>query len=252
MRQALAKIKPASGYSHLIHIGLTLLLPTLIFVIVRLGFYQIALGLALILLSKWRIFAVKPRHWLANIRVNAVDIIVGLSILVFMVQSGSMLFQLLWAIVYAIWLIYIKPMSNLEGNSIQALIGMSFGFVALFAALGGSSLVVLVGLAWLIAYMTSRHFLTSFEEPLTRYLSYVWAYFCASLVWVLGHWLLFFGPIAQPALIISVLGFGLSGVYYLDKSDRSSAILRRQIIFVVFAVLVIIITFSDWGDQAIK
>lgn len=247
----MAKIKPVSGYSHFIHIALTLLLPTLIFIIVRLGFYQLELGLALILLSKWRIFAVKPRHWLANLRVNAVDIIVGLSILVFMVQSGSMMFQLFWAVVYAIWLLYIKPMSSLQGSSIQALVAMTFGFIALFAALGGSSLYILVALAWGIGYMTSRHFLIAFEDPLIKYLSYIWAYFCAALVWVLGHWLLFYGPIAQPALLISVLGFGFSGVYYLQKSDKSSDILRRQIIFVVFAVLVIIITFSDWGDKAI-
>lgn len=251
MRQAFAKIKPITGYSHFVHIALTLLLPALLFVIVRLGFYQLELGLALILLSKWRIFAVKPRHWPANLRVNAVDIIVGLSSLVFMVQSSSQLVQLFWAILYGIWLLYVKPMSNTQGSTIQSLIAMSFGSVALFAALGGSSLYVLVILTWILAYMTSRHFLIAFEEPLIKYLSYTWAYFCAALVWVLGHWLLFYGPIAQPALLISVLGFGFSGIYYLHKSDKSSVILRRQIIFVVFAILVIIITFSDWGDKAI-
>ncbi len=251
MRQRFAKYKPATGYSHLIHIALTLLLPAIIFVIVRLGFYQLELGLAVILLSKWRIFAVKPRHWPANLRVNAVDLIVGLSVLVFMVQSSTQLLQLFWAIIYGIWLLYIKPMSNVQGSSIQALIAMTFGFSALFIALGGSSLYVLVILAWLLGYMTSRHFLIAFEEPLIKYLAYVWAYFCAALTWILGHWLLFYGPIAQPALLISILGFGFSGIYYLHRSDKSSVILRRQIVFVVFAILVIIITFSDWGDKAI-
>lgn len=251
MRQIFQKFKPMTGFSHFIHLVLVTLLPTIIFIIVRLGFYQLQLGLAIILLSKWRIFAVKPRHWLANIRVNAVDIIVGVSILIFMVQSSTQLLQLFWAVTYGIWLLFIKPMSNIQGSTLQALIALSIGYVSLFNALGSSMLIVLVVMSWLISYFASRHFLISFEETQVKYLSYMWSYFCAALVWVLGHWLLFYGPVAQPALLISVLGFGFGGLYYLHKSDKSSVILMRQIIFVVFAVLVIIITFSDWGDKAI-
>lgn len=33
----------------------------------------------LVLLSKWRIFALRPRFWWANIKTNLVDISVGLS-----------------------------------------------------------------------------------------------------------------------------------------------------------------------------
>jgi len=32
---------------------------------------------ALVLLSKWRVFAVRPRYWFANLQANMVDVIVG-------------------------------------------------------------------------------------------------------------------------------------------------------------------------------
>lgn len=251
MGQITSKIKPAAGFSHIIHILLTCLLPTLLFVLVRLGFFQLQLGVALILLSKWRMFAVKPRHWPANIRANAVDIVVGLSALIFMIHSDAQVFQLLWAVLYGVWLIVLKPQSTALGISLQALVAQAVGLTALLIAWGSSPLTVLVIGAWLVSYMSARHFFANFEEGMTRYLALVWAYFSAATLWILGHWLLFYGPIAQPALLLSVIGFGLGGIYYLEKSDRMSIVLRRQIVFVVFAVVMIVLTFSDWGDKAI-
>ena len=251
MRQIASKIKPAAGFSHFIYFALTLLLPTLMFVLVRLQFFQLQLGIALILLSKWRMFAVKPRYWAANIRANAVDIIVGLSALIFMIHGDSQLFQLLWAVLYGVWLIVLKPQSSAWGVSLQALIAQSVGLVASLLAWGDTQIIVLVAGAWLVCYMSARHFFANFEEGLTRYLALVWAYFAAALMWILSHWLLFYGPVAQPALLLSVIGFGLGGIYYLEKSDRMSVVLRRQIVFVMFAVVIIVLTFSDWGDKAI-
>ena len=37
-------------------------------------------ALALVILSKWRVIAVRPRFWWANIQANTVDIIVGISV----------------------------------------------------------------------------------------------------------------------------------------------------------------------------
>lgn len=249
MRQITLKIKPAAGFSHFIHIALTCLLPAVLFVFVRTGFVQIAV--AIVLLSKWRMFAVKPRHWPANIRANAVDIIVGLSILIFMAQSGSAAFQLLWAIVYGAWLLALKPLSSTVGVSLQALISQSLGLTALFIAWGDKPVYVLVIATWIISYNTARHFFASFEEGLARYLSGVWAYFASAMVWILSHWLLFYGPIAQPALLLSVLSFGLGGMYYLQKTDRMSVMLRRQIVFVMVAIVVIVLAFSQWGDKTV-
>lgn len=249
MRQLATKIKPKAGFSHLAHIALIGLLPALVFVLVRLHFAEFAV--AIILISKWRIFAVKPRHWPANVRANGVDIIVGLSTIVFMTHSGSQLIQLVWAILYGVWLLAIKPKSNMLGVSIQGLIGQTAGLSALFINWGEAPVYVLVILTWLITYASARHFLTSFEEVFSRFLAYLWAYTSAALVWILSHWLLFYGPMSQPALLLTVIGLGLSSIYYLEKTDRLSVALRRQLVFVMLAVIIIILTFSDWGDKAI-
>ncbi len=252
MRRITNKIKPKKGLANVVHLVLTFLLPILVFVMVRINFAQMAL--VLILVSKWRMFAVKPRHWPANIRANAIDIIVGVSFLVFMVQSGSQFMQLIWAVLYGVWLLLIKPNSSVLAVATQALIGQFVGLTALFLRFGDASTIYLVAAAWWICYLAARHFFASFDEPLTRFLSYLWGYFGAAMVWILSHWLLFYpstGAIAQPTLMISVISFGLGTLYYLDETDRLSVFYRRQILFIMSAIIVILIVLSDWGDKTI-
>jgi hypothetical protein len=245
------KIKPSQGYSQLMHLGLVVLLPIIIFIFVRLnnGFIQVAL--VLILLSKWRMLAVRPRYWLANIEANAVDMIVGVSTLVFMVHTGSILLQLLWAALYAGWLIALKPSSNVLGMTAQAVIGQLYGLMALFLEWPTAPLYGLVVGTGLICYISGRHFFDSFDEPYTKLLSYVWAYFAAALTWILGHWLLFYGVIAQPTLFLMVIGFGFAALYYLDHYDRLTTLLRWQFLSIMAAIIVIVLVFSNWGSKVV-
>lgn len=249
MRRIATKFKPVSGFSHFVHIFLVVLLPVLIFVLVRINFAQLAV--VLIVLSKWRMFAVRPRHWLANIRANAVDIILGVSTIIFMTQTSSQLVQLIWAVAYAMWLLLIKPGTSLFAVSAQALIAEVYGLIAIFTAWAAAPTAGLVVAVWVVCASCARHFFTSFDEAHTRFLSDFWGYFGAALTWVLGHWLIFYGPIAQPALILLVLSFGLMTLYYLDHTDRLSVTLRRQFIFIMLAVIIVVLVFSDWGDKAI-
>lgn len=240
---------PAKGFAHLVHLILTVMLPTLVFIFVRIHFVQIAL--TLVILSKWRMFAIRPRHWPANIRANAVDIIVGISAVLFMIHSGSQAFQLVWAVAYGIWLLYLKPGSGTFMVSLQAVLAQLVGLMALFLHFNDAPTAVLVILAWTICYSSARHFFTNFDEPLTGMFSYMWGYFGASLVWLLSHWLLFYGVLAQPTLLLSVLGFGLAALYYLEQTDRLSILIRRQFVFVMIAIIIIVLAFSDWGDKAV-
>lgn len=249
MRPLIAKIKPASGFSRVVYIVFNVLLPLVVFALVRTNF--VPLALAIILLSKWRMFAVRPRFWLANVRANAIDILVSVSLLTFMVHSDSQLFQFLWTAVYIGWMTVLKPASNTLMISFQALIGLVTGLMALFIGWGEGPLYGLVFLAGLICYLSAHHFFDSFDEPYARLLSYVWGYFGAALVWVLGHWLLYYGIVAQPVLIIISLGFGLGTLYYLDHHDRLSDGLKKQFIFIMLAILAIVIVFSDWGNKIV-
>jgi hypothetical protein len=64
----------------------------------------------LVLLSKWRILAVRPRFWFKNVQSNLVDIIVGLSVVALLyAASGSLGVQIVIATFFAVWLLFIKP-----------------------------------------------------------------------------------------------------------------------------------------------
>lgn len=249
MRALTSKLKPAQGFSHYFHIGLTSFLPAIIFVLVRIDF--VTLAVAVVLLSKWRMFVVRPRYWLINLISNAVDIIVGVSIVVFMSHTQSMALQLGIAAVYAIWLIFIKPGSSVVAVSMQALTSQALGMVALYMTWTTAPALGMVLASWLISYLSARHFFTSFEDDYNDFYAFTWAYFSAALVWLLGHWLLFYGILPQPALLLTVLGFGLAGMYYLDDKDRLTPLVRRQIMFIMFAVVLVVLVFSDWGDKTI-
>src|SRR5690606_10662203 len=70
---------------------------------------------ALILLSKWRVLAVRPRYWFAHVQANAVDLIVSLSLVVLLYSAGSIgsengtVAQVILAGLYALWLLALKP-----------------------------------------------------------------------------------------------------------------------------------------------
>lgn len=245
----LPKFKPASGFSHLLHLGLVILLPLLLYVLINVGLESLAF--AAVLLSKWRMFAVRPRHWPAIFRANGVDILAGMSAVVFMAESDTQAMQLVWVALYSVWLVWLKPKSGVFAVSLQAMVCQLAALIALYIGWEDVPRSVLVLATGIICYLAARHFLSSFDEPLSRFIAYVWAYFGAALAWVLGHWLLFYGVVAQPTLLLTVIGYSLAAMYYLDHNDRLTTMLRRQFIFLMTAIIIVVLVFSDWGDKTI-
>ncbi len=249
MRPVLTKLTPTRGFSSFLHYTLLVLLPLLVFVLVRLEF--VGLAYVVIILAKWRMFAVRPRFWPANIRANAVDIMFGLAIVIFMGHSDSAAVQLGWALAYGVWLIVIKPRSGPLWMSVQAGLSQFAGLTALYLAWASSPLYVLSFATGLICYLAARHFLDSFDEMYARLLSYTWGYAGAALAWLLGHWLLYYRFVAQPTLLLSAIGYGLAALYYFDHYERLSLLLRRQFMFIMLAIVIVVLTFSDWGDKVV-
>lgn len=250
MRQIANKIKPASGFSHAIHIALVVLLPALLFVFVRINFVELAV--VLVLVSKWRIFAVKPRHWPAILRANAVDILVGVSVVIFMSHTDSQAVQLLWAVLYGLWMLYLKPRSTIFWIGVQALIAQFAGLMAVYSEWAVSSTLWLTILAGSVCYFAARHFLSAFDESMGRTIAYCWAYIAAAIAWLTGHWLIFYGSISQPTLILTVVGYGLATLYYLQHNDRLSVNTRRQVVVVMCAAVFFIILFSGRSNNVIR
>ena len=257
MKPILLKLKPTSGFAYFLHLCLVLVLPLAAYVLVSINFVQLALSL--IVLSKWRMFAVRPRFWAANIRANAVDLMVGLSIVLFMSHSSSIEIRLLWVVLYAVWLLYIKPASKILMVTAQAFIGQLCALMALYLLQPNGPPVpiyVLTVLTGLFCYLAARHFLEAFDEPYAKLLSYIWGYFGAALAWLTSHLLLFYphnssNGIAFPTLLLSCLGYGMAVLYYLDHYDKLSKGLKRQFIFVMIAIVIVILAFSGWHAKAV-
>lgn len=252
MKPLIAKVRPVTGFAWFAHVLLLSLLPLIVFVLVKISLVPIAA--LVILLSKWRMFAVKPRFWPANIRANSVDIMVGLSLLTFMSQTDSYGWQLLWTLAYVIWLTLIKPSSKTAMVALQSLIAFLCSLSALFLVGDELSALWLVLGGGIICYLTAYHFFSAFEEVYTRLLAYVWGFFGAALIWVLSHWLLYYpvnGFVAQPTLLLLTIGYGLAAIYYLDHTDRLSSTLKNQFIFIMCAITIIILRFSDWSAKIV-
>jgi hypothetical protein len=248
MRPILRNLKPAAGLASTLHLILIVVLPVATLILVRLDFVQLALSV--IVLSKWRMFAVKPRFWFSNVRANAVDIMVGLSVVLFMAHAG-LLWQLVWAVLYGSWLLIIKPRSDSLTMTCQAFIGQIVALSALYLVWGNGPVYGLTALTGLFCFLAARHFLDAFDEPYAKMLAYIWGYFGAALAWILSHWLLFYKDVSQPTLLLSTLGYGLALLYYLDHNEKLSIGLRRQFVFIMVAIVIVVLAFSDWGDKVV-
>lgn len=248
-RKLLYKLRPTSGTSHIAHILLNALLPVAALMFVRLDFAYLAAGL--VLLSKWRMFAVRPRYWIPNLRSNLVDIFVGLSVVAFMNGTLTFWVQVAWAVFYLFWLIWLKPKSQQLAVMAQALIAQTIVLVAFYGAFPKTSLLLSIVVTWLACYASARHFLGAFEEPMVRPITHIWAWFGATMAWVTGHWVVQYLFLPQIALILTVLGYGLATMYYLDKNNKLKDAIKGQLISVMGLLLLIIIIFSDWKDKTV-
>lgn len=232
------------SFSNVAHALLNVVLPLMVLALVHLGLVEIALGL--IILSKWRIFSVMPRHWLANIRSNATDIIVNLATFAFIVDASSFTAQAIWTAWYVFWLIVIKPRSDTVSVALQALSGLFLGLTALLKFSDINEVVILLGV-WFVATSTARHFLSSYEEPYTRPLSYIWGLIVVELAWILYRWTLVYYIIPQLALIVGVIGYTIASLYDQSKKESLSHKIVRQHLVLASVIIIVIIVMADWS-----
>ncbi len=179
----------------------------------------------LVLLSKWRVFAVRTRYWVANIRANMVDTIVGLSVVILLfTATGSLLTQIALTLLYVVWLLFIKPRSSRLYIIIQAQVGLFLGIAAIMqlSANWPSSLVVL--LSWIIGYSVARHVLSVEHETHLNFLSLLWAFIVAEIAWLSYHWTIGYSlpgnmQLPQAAIIITLLSFLAERVHASYQRD---------------------------------
>jgi hypothetical protein len=242
------QINPTSRIAAVLHTVYLILLPLLVLSLVNAKFTFAAL--VVVFISKWRMFAVRPRYWLANIRSNLVDITVGFSVVAFMANSHHLRSLLVWAGLYCFWLIALKPRSSNLMVGVQAFIAQGLGLSAVFNNYNHINQAFLILATWLICFGASRHFLVAFEDENNRTMSHIWAVFASEIALILGHWnIMYSGVVSQIALVLASIGYTLGVGYYIYKTKGLHANLRRQLVFLTITIIVMIIVLSNWQSK---
>lgn len=254
--------KRRSRLSEAVYVALNIGFVVSIFLVAVNGL-SIWIALGLVLLSKWRAFAVRPRFWFANLVANTVDIVVGLSIVVLMYANTLVgLPVLVWvqvflAVLYVVWLLFIKPRSNRAMVAVQAGTSVFLGVTALSMVSYGWDAAFFVLAMWVIGFCAARHVLGSYDEPMTNLYALIVGLVFAEIGWVGYHWLFAYTvpglgelKLSQLAIFLSLLCFVAERCY---RSYRQhGAIQQKDVILPILltggVIVVLISLYNSLGS----
>lgn len=236
------------------HIGLNLALGlAAIFSVILLN--TPLLGIALVLLSKWRILAVRVRFWWPNIKSNLVDLIVGVSmvLLTYYMQPAPWGVALLMAILYCLWLVVVKPLSSEKAATVQALIAVFLGMSA--ASIGTTYLdpIVEMMFAFLIGFAASRHILSQGEDQDFTITTLACGLVFAEVAWLCNTWSIVYFlfdviRIPQVAVILTIFTFVYTYARQAMIRYQDNFRFRHILAPVLFGVILIGILVLGYSD----
>ena len=258
----LKTVKRRSFLNEAVYVALNVGLAIALMVIVRTT-GSLLPAFALVLLSKWRVFAVRPRFWFANIQTNLVSFIVSVSYVVFLYvanmanidNSQIIILQSLLVILDIGWLLLLKPQSKRVYVVAQAGVALFVGVTAIFVMSYGWIASPVVLLVWIVGYATARHVLNNYDdESHAILLSLVWGLMMAEIGWLAYHWTIAYRlPIATnillPQVSIIVLSFGFlaykayNSYYHYQKIRFGDIVL--PLIFTVSIVSLLVLAFNS-------
>ena len=200
--------------SNLVHIFLNIMLGVGAVLVTVLSASPV-LGLLLVLVSKWRVFAVRGRYLWLNIKSNLVDLIVGVSVVLLTYYAGTEFLPVdfILAIFYCVWLLFIKPMSSEKATLAQSLIAVFLGMSAAAIMAANLDAIVLVLLAFLVGYAASRHILVQSSDKDFTLTTLVCGLVFSEIAWLCQSWAIIytFGAsgvrIPQIAIILTIFAF---------------------------------------------
>ena len=215
------------------------------------------IGFILVLVSKWRMFAVRPRYLFLNLKSNLVDLVVGFSFVLLAYFSGTSLLpvHLLLAVGYVLWLVLIKPRTSEFWTVFQALFATFIGTSAATIACASFSSVLLVLTEFIIGYAAARHVLAQNNNRLDNgFPAFIFGLFFAELSLVLHSWLIIYAftdfgvLVPELALVLTVFGFMCERLYSSVESRDGGFRFKEVVLPVLFTLIIIsvlIISFSE-------
>lgn len=214
--------KRRSLLSEVVYIALNIGIAVLLMITIRTT-GSFLLAFAIVLVGKWRIFAVRPRFWFANIQANLVSIIVSISfvVLLYVANLGGasstqvLVVQSVLVILDILWSLFLKSQSKRVFIVAQAGIALFVGVTSIFYLSYNWIASIAVILVWSVGYATARHVLGSYDdESHTEFLSLVWGLLLAEISWLAYHWTIAYNIpfvsnllLPQASIIVLCVGF---------------------------------------------
>lgn len=211
-------------------------------------------ALGLVLLSKWRVLAVRPRYWFANVQANMVDIIVSVSVVLLLyAANGALIAQCVITALYIAWLLLVKPRSRRSFIIAQAGVATFLGVTALMIISYDWNVALVVLAMWLIGYSAARHVLGSFDDAHISFYSLIWGLILAEIGWFAYHWTFAYTlpgvgdiKLSQAAIVTLAISFLAERVYtsYSTHGTIRSSDVLLPALFSVSVILVLLLFFN--------
>jgi hypothetical protein len=215
-------------------------------------------ALALVLVAKWRVIAVRPRYWWANVLSNLPDALLGLGVVVLMWLGATWQIQVVLAVLYALWLILLKPQHRKHWVMVQAGASQFVALAALFAVSYLLPVWLVVMAVFVIGFSVARQVLAQYDEKANSFLALIWGLLLAELSFVAWHWTIAYQvtptlKIAQFAIIATILGFVAERGYVAWRNDEriSWSEIGLPVIFAGVALSVLLFMFSGLWDATV-
>lgn len=225
------------------------------------------LAIGLLVISKWRVIAVRPRYWWTNFLGSLPDLIFGIAIVILSWGAGVLsqeyiaanlalsvpawVVQLGFTVFYALWLTMIKPRHSQLMVGIQALLCQFMGLTAIFFVSHQLPLAVALVLVFITVYASARHAIGIFEEAHQDLLASMFALLIMELAYTMWHWSVLYQltpliRIPQIAIIVAAISVTAWRVYRAWQDDRKVTWdeLGPPLLFMVGVTLVILFGFS--------
>lgn len=217
------------------------------------------LAYAVVLLSKWRVFAVRPRFWLANMQTNLLDTIVGLGVVTLLWQNmGNITYQLIVTGLFIAWLVFLKPRSKRHWVIVQGGVAQFVALSALFSIAYMMNVILVTALAWGIGYIVAHHVINIYgEEYEDTFISLVWGLVTAELSWIAYYWTIAYTAyrIPQIAIVMSLLGYGALVVYnylYHNEGTKNAwASVGMPVAFSLIGIALVLVFFNGFDPTSI-
>lgn len=242
------------------------------------------LAIGLLLISKWRVLAVRPRYWWANILSSLPDLVVGLSVIMLATYVGNTYENLIrnglpptmgtmfWsfnvnalevqlgiATLYAIWLAWIKPLSSERAVLFQASVCELFGLMVIYT-LSKETLWLALVLTFVVAFSAARQALGQYDEKSRSLLASVWGVLVTILGYACWHWNVMYPVISllillpQIVIFVAMISFVTIKVYKAWADDRHVTWeeLGAPVVFALAMTVVLLIFFSRLFELPIQ